>query len=60
LLERPKLSNANDFAAKALELEPRLVVIDEEAYLVEGDKRIFWWIDVFDCWQNLAITTGIS
>jgi UDP-N-acetylmuramoyl-tripeptide--D-alanyl-D-alanine ligase len=46
--------NANDFAAKALETGASLVVIDEEAYLVEGDKRYFLVDDVLTALQNLA------
>jgi len=46
--------NANDFAAKALEIGASTVVIDEEAYLVEGDERYFLVDDALIALQKLA------
>lgn len=46
--------NANEFAAKALEMGASLVVIDEEAYCGEGDKRYFLVDDVLTALQKLA------
>src|SRR5690606_13851724 len=46
--------NANDFAAKALELGASAVVIDEAAYFVEGDERYFICEDVLATLQQLA------
>ena len=46
--------NANDFAAKALEMGASAVVIDEEKYLVEGDERYFFCEDVLTALQKLA------
>jgi UDP-N-acetylmuramoyl-tripeptide--D-alanyl-D-alanine ligase len=46
--------NANDFAAKALEMGASAVVIDEVAYLVEEDKRYVLCEDVLSTLQKLA------
>ncbi|MDG1279453.1 MAG: UDP-N-acetylmuramoyl-tripeptide--D-alanyl-D-alanine ligase [Algoriphagus sp.] len=46
--------NANDFAAKALEIGASTVVIDEEAYLIEGDERYFLVEDALIALQKLA------
>jgi UDP-N-acetylmuramoyl-tripeptide--D-alanyl-D-alanine ligase len=46
--------NANDFAAKALEMGASAVVIDEVKYFVEDDERYFICEDVLLTLQNLA------
>lgn len=46
--------NANDFAAKALEIGASTVVIDEAAYLIEGDERYFLVEDALIALQKLA------
>ncbi|GAA0877724.1 UDP-N-acetylmuramoyl-tripeptide--D-alanyl-D-alanine ligase [Algoriphagus jejuensis] len=46
--------NANDFAAKALEMGASAVVIDEAAYFVEDDERYFICEDVLTTLQKLA------
>lgn len=46
--------NANDFAAKALELGASAVVIDEAAYFVEGDERYFICEEGLATLQQLA------
>jgi len=46
--------NANGFAAKALELGASLVVIDEEAFLVENDPRYFLAGNALIALQNLS------
>lgn len=46
--------NANDFAAKALEMGASAVVIDEAAYFVEDDERYFICQDVLETLQKLA------
>lgn len=46
--------NANDFAAKALEMGASAVVIDEAAYFVEDDERYFICEDVLETLQKLA------
>ena len=46
--------NANNFAAKALEMGASAVVIDEAAYFVEDDERYFICEDVLTTLQQLA------
>ncbi|MFT4859521.1 MAG: UDP-N-acetylmuramoyl-tripeptide--D-alanyl-D-alanine ligase [Algoriphagus sp.] len=46
--------NANDFAAKALEIGASVVVIDEEAFLVENDPRYFLVDDALTALQSLS------
>jgi UDP-N-acetylmuramoyl-tripeptide--D-alanyl-D-alanine ligase len=46
--------NANDFAARALEMDASGVVIDESAYLVEDDERYILCDDVLATLQRLA------
>ncbi len=46
--------NANDFAAKALEMGASAVVIDEAAYFVEDDGRYFICENVLETLQKLA------
>jgi UDP-N-acetylmuramoyl-tripeptide--D-alanyl-D-alanine ligase len=46
--------NANDFAAKALEIGASTVLVDEEAYLIEGDERYFLVEDALIALQKLA------
>ncbi|SEF91615.1 UDP-N-acetylmuramoyl-tripeptide--D-alanyl-D-alanine ligase [Algoriphagus boritolerans] len=46
--------NANEFAAKALEMGASLVVIDEAEFFVEDDERYFICEDVLTTLQNLA------
>jgi UDP-N-acetylmuramyl pentapeptide synthase len=52
-LKGPKF-NANDFAAKALEIGASIVVIDEEAFLVENDPRCF------DCFTKSIQSSSAS
>ncbi|MBN7810186.1 UDP-N-acetylmuramoyl-tripeptide--D-alanyl-D-alanine ligase [Algoriphagus sp. H41] len=46
--------NANDFAAKALEMGASAVMIDEAAYFVEDDERYFICEDALETLQKLA------
>jgi UDP-N-acetylmuramoyl-tripeptide--D-alanyl-D-alanine ligase len=46
--------NANDFAARALEMGASAVVIDESGYLVEDDERYILCDDVLATLQRLA------
>jgi UDP-N-acetylmuramoyl-tripeptide--D-alanyl-D-alanine ligase len=46
--------NANDFAAKALEMGASAVVIDEVKYFVDDDERYFICEDVLMTLQDLA------
>ena len=46
--------NANEFAAKALEMGASLVVIDDPAFFIEDDQRYFICEDVLTTLQKLA------
>jgi UDP-N-acetylmuramoyl-tripeptide--D-alanyl-D-alanine ligase len=46
--------NANEFAAKALEMGASVVVIDEAQYFIEDDERYFICEDVLSTLQALA------
>ncbi len=46
--------NANEFAAKALEIGASAVVIDESKHLIEGDQRYFLVEDSLSALQKLA------